>query len=63
MARLAYLGSPELSVPPLRALLEAGHHIELVSSSGCQRPRIWPTSSRRRAASLSSWAWSSPSAG
>lgn len=30
MARLAYLGTPELSVPPLRALLAAGHEVELV---------------------------------
>jgi methionyl-tRNA formyltransferase len=37
MARLAYLGSPELSVPPLRALLEAGHHIELVVSGPDRR--------------------------
>ena len=29
MARLAYLGTPELAVPPLRALAEAGHDIAL----------------------------------
>jgi methionyl-tRNA formyltransferase len=37
VARLAYLGSPELSVPPLRALLEAGHEIELVVSGPDRR--------------------------
>ena len=30
MARLAYLGTPELSVPPLVALLDAGHEVDLV---------------------------------
>jgi methionyl-tRNA formyltransferase len=30
MARLAYLGTPELAVPPLRALVEAGHDVALV---------------------------------
>jgi methionyl-tRNA formyltransferase len=29
MARLAFLGTPELSVPPLRALAQAGHEIAL----------------------------------
>ncbi len=29
MARLAYLGTPELAVPPLRALVGAGHHVVL----------------------------------
>ena len=29
MARLAYLGTPQLAVPPLRALAEAGHDIAL----------------------------------
>jgi methionyl-tRNA formyltransferase len=29
MARLAYLGTPEMAVPPLRALVEAGHDIAL----------------------------------
>ncbi len=29
MARLAYLGTPEMAVPPLRALAEAGHDVAL----------------------------------
>ena len=29
MARLAYLGTPELAVPPLRALVGAGHDVAL----------------------------------
>ncbi len=29
MARLAYLGTPQMAVPPLRALVEAGHEIVL----------------------------------
>ncbi|HXB37009.1 MAG TPA: methionyl-tRNA formyltransferase [Acidimicrobiales bacterium] len=29
MARLAYLGTPQMAVPPLRALVEAGHDIVL----------------------------------
>lgn len=29
MARLAYLGSPQMAVPPLRALVEAGHDVVL----------------------------------
>ncbi len=29
MARLAYLGTPEMAVPPLRALVAAGHDIAL----------------------------------
>src|SRR5580658_3429783 len=37
MARLAYLGTPELSVPPLRALLAAGHDVELVVSGPDRR--------------------------
>lgn len=37
MARLAYLGTPELSVPPLRALLDAGHDVELVVSGPDRR--------------------------
>jgi methionyl-tRNA formyltransferase len=36
-ARLAYLGTPELSVPPLRALLDAGHEISLVVSGPDRR--------------------------
>lgn len=30
MARLAYLGTPELAVPPLQALVDAGHEVALV---------------------------------
>jgi methionyl-tRNA formyltransferase len=30
MARLAFLGTPDMAVPPLRALVEAGHEIALV---------------------------------
>ncbi|HZT64844.1 MAG TPA: methionyl-tRNA formyltransferase [Acidimicrobiales bacterium] len=30
MARLAYLGTPDLAVPPLRALVDAGHEVVLV---------------------------------
>jgi methionyl-tRNA formyltransferase len=37
MARLAYLGTPELAVPPLRALLAAGHTVELVVSGPDRR--------------------------
>jgi methionyl-tRNA formyltransferase len=37
VARLAYLGTPELSVPPLRALIDAGHEIELVVSGPDRR--------------------------
>src|SRR5580704_18592186 len=29
MARLAYLGTPQLAVPPLRALVDAGHDVVL----------------------------------
>ncbi len=29
MARLAYLGTPQLAVPPLRALVDAGHDVAL----------------------------------
>ena len=29
MARLAYLGTPDIAVPPLRALVEAGHDVAL----------------------------------
>ncbi len=32
MARLVYLGTPELAVPPLHALLDAGHEVALVVS-------------------------------
>jgi methionyl-tRNA formyltransferase len=37
MARLAYLGTPEISVPPLRALIDAGHEIGLVVSGPDRR--------------------------
>ena len=30
--RIAYLGTPEMAVPPLRALHEAGHDVALVVS-------------------------------
>ncbi len=29
MSRLAYLGTPQMAVPPLRALVEAGHEVVL----------------------------------
>ncbi len=29
MARLAYLGTPQIAVPPLRALVDAGHDVVL----------------------------------
>jgi methionyl-tRNA formyltransferase len=37
MARLAYLGTPELAVPPLHALVAAGHSVELVVSGPDRR--------------------------
>jgi methionyl-tRNA formyltransferase len=37
MARLAYLGTPELAVPPLYALVAAGHSVELVISGPDRR--------------------------
>ncbi len=37
MARLAYLGTPAFAVPPLQALLDAGHQIELVVSAPDRR--------------------------
>jgi methionyl-tRNA formyltransferase len=37
MARLVYLGTPEYAVPPLFALLEAGHQVELVVSAPDRR--------------------------
>ncbi len=37
VARLVYLGTPELAVAPLRALLEAGHEIALVVSGPDRR--------------------------
>ncbi len=30
--RLAYFGTPEMAVPPLRALVQAGHDVALVVS-------------------------------
>ncbi len=35
--RLVYLGTPEMAVPPLRALVDAGHDVALVVSP-CRRP-------------------------
>jgi methionyl-tRNA formyltransferase len=35
--RLAYLGTPEMAVPPLRALVEAGHDIEKVVTRADRR--------------------------
>ena len=37
VARLVYLGTPELAVAPLRALVAAGHDIELVVSRAARR--------------------------
>jgi methionyl-tRNA formyltransferase len=37
MTRLAYLGTPALAVPPLEALVRAGHQIELVVSGADRR--------------------------
>ncbi len=37
MARLAYLGTPEMAVPPLRALVGAGHEVVLVVSGPDRR--------------------------
>ncbi len=37
MSRLAYLGTPELAVPPLHALVDAGHEITLVVSRADRR--------------------------
>jgi methionyl-tRNA formyltransferase len=45
MARLVYLGTPELSVPPLRALLDAGHEIALVVSGPDRRRGRGPSTS------------------
>ncbi len=35
--RLVYLGTPEMAVPPLRALVEAGHEVVLVVTSADKR--------------------------
>lgn len=35
--RLAYLGTPDIAVPPLRALVEAGHEVRLVVSRADRR--------------------------
>lgn len=35
--RLAYLGTPQMAVPPLRGLVEAGHHVELVVTGADKR--------------------------
>jgi methionyl-tRNA formyltransferase len=37
MARLAFLGTPDMAVPPLRALVEAGHDIALVVTRADKR--------------------------
>ncbi len=37
MSRLAYLGTPAFAVPPLRALVAAGHRVELVVSTPDRR--------------------------
>ncbi len=37
MSRLAYLGTPELAVPPLHALIAAGHSVDLVVSGPDRR--------------------------
>ena len=37
MARVAFFGTPELAVPPLRALVAAGHEVVLVVSRGDRR--------------------------
>ena len=42
MARLAYLGTPQMAVPPLRALVEAGHDVAL-----CVDPARPPAGPRR----------------
>jgi methionyl-tRNA formyltransferase len=35
--RLVYLGTPEMAVPPLRALVEVGHDVQLVVTRGDKR--------------------------
>lgn len=45
MARLAYFGTPELAVPPLRALLGAGHEIVLVVTRPDRRRGRGPATS------------------
>jgi len=37
MARLVYLGTPDAAVPPLRALVAAGHDVALVVSRADKR--------------------------
>jgi methionyl-tRNA formyltransferase len=37
MARLAYLGTPDVAVPPLRALVHAGHDVSLVVTRADKR--------------------------
>jgi methionyl-tRNA formyltransferase len=44
VSRLAYLGTPEMAVPPLRALVEAGHDVALcVTRPDRRRGRRGPT--------------------
>lgn len=52
--KLVYLGTPEMAVPPLRALNDAGHHVELVVSGADKRRgrRGAPTPSPVKAAAL-----------
>lgn len=52
--KLVYLGTPEMAVPPLRALHDAGHHVELVVSGADKRRgrRGAPTPSPVKAAAL-----------
>ena len=45
MARLAYLGTPELAVPPLRALVAAGHEVVLVVTRPDRRRGRGPATS------------------
>lgn len=56
MARLVYLGTPELAVPPLRALVGAGHDVALVVSRADRRrgrgSDVGPSPVKRAAAEL-----------
>jgi len=45
LARLAYLGTPELAVPPLRALVAAGHEVVLVVTRPDRRRGRGPATS------------------
>jgi len=54
--RLAYLGTPELAVPPLRALVDAGHDVALVVTRPDRRrgrgPSVAPSPVKRAAEDL-----------